>query len=147
MLAMGQGYTGSEEQAPRSFVIREEGTLLAHAAIVPRTIGTTAGEMTIAGLARVCANPEYRGRGLGEQIARAALEIVDAGLFCYALFQTTPAVCRFYEKLGACVIDNTIVNSQAENPKESPFKDSVIMRYPSGGEWPEGEIDLRGPGY
>ena len=53
----------------------------------------------------------------------------------------------FYEKLGASTIDNPIINSLADDRHASPFWDRVIMRYPSTGTWPEGEIDLRGPGY
>ncbi len=147
MLEMGQDYTGSDAQAPRSYIVREAGKVIAHSAIIPRTIGTTDGQMTIAGLARVCADPNQRGRGLGVLIAKAALEQIDARVFSYSLFQTSPEVRPFYEKLGACVIENTIVNSLGEDPQASPFRDRVIMRYPSSGEWPEGEIDLRGPGY
>jgi len=135
MLDMGKGYTGIEAQAPRSFVIRDG------------TISTTAGEMTIAGLARVCSDPEYRGRGLGELITKAALHLVDSGAFACSLFQTSPEVQPFYEKMGGCVVDNAIVNSLAEDPKASPFSDKVVMRYPSSAAWPEGEIDLLGPGY
>jgi len=53
----------------------------------------------------------------------------------------------FYEKLGAVVVDNRIVNSLADNPAANPFWDEVVMRYPAGGDWPSGAIDLRGPGY
>ncbi len=147
MFDMGKGYTGTEAQAPRSFVIREAGKVIAHSCIIPRTIGTSAGKLTIAGLARVCSDPEFRGRGLGELITKAALEPVDAGAFFCSLFQTSPEVRPFYEKLGGCVVENTIVNSLGEDPQASPFRDRVIMRYPSNREWPEGEIDLRGPGY
>ncbi len=147
LLKLGQDYTGSDAQAPRSFVIREAGKVIAHAAIIPRTIGTTLGEMTIAALARVCADPQQRGRGLGQKIAQAAFEPIDAGAFPFSLFQTSPEVCPFYEKLGACVVENSIINSLADDAHRSPFWDKVIMRYPSGGLWPEGEIDLRGPGY
>ena len=147
MLEMGRGYTGSDEQAPRSFIIREAGKVIAHSAILPRTIGTSEGKITIAGLARVCANPSQRGRGLGAIIAKAALEVIDSGAFPCSLFQTSPEVRPFYEKLGACVVENPIVNSLGEDPNTPPFKDKVIMRYPSNAKWPEGEIDLRGPGY
>ena len=147
MLDMGQGYTTTEEQAPRSFVIRENGKVIAHSAVIPRTIGTSAGDMTIAALLRVCSSPDQRGRGLGEKIVRPVFDLVDAGAFPYSLFQTSPEVRPFYEKLGACEIENKIVNSLGEDPDASPFWDRVVMRYPSSGIWPEGEIDLRGPGY
>lgn len=147
MIELGQGYTGPDEQAPLSFLIHEDGKLIAHSAHIPRTIQTATGEITVAGLTRVCTDPAQRGRGLGEKVVRATFAMVDAGTFPYSLFQTSPPVRAFYEKLGCCLVENPIVNSFAEDLHVSPFWDKVIMRYPSTGEWPEGEIDLRGPGY
>ena len=147
MLDMGRDYHGSDDQAPRSFLLRENGRVIAHAAIITRTIGTTQGDLTIAGLARVCSDPDQRGRGLGALVVRPVFELVDNGTFPCSLFQTSPEVRPFYEKLGATAIDNPITNSLADDMHESLFWDRVIMRYPSGPGWPAGEIDLRGPGY
>ena len=147
MLEMGRDYAGSDEQTPRSFVLRENVRVIAHAAIINRTIGTSQGEMTIAGLAMVGTDPDQRGRGLGAQVVKPVFELVDQGVFPFSLFQTGPKIAQFYERLGACVVDNVFVNSLAEDSQEPPFKDPVVMRYPAGPDWPEGEIDLRGPGY
>lgn len=147
LLEMGHGYEGSDEQAPRSFLLREKGCLIAHSAVIPRTIGTSQGELTIAGLTRVCTDPDQRGRGLGALIVRPVFDLVDQGAFAFSLFQTTPDVSPFYEKLRCTVIDNPIVNSLANDEHHSPFWDRVIMRYPDGPGWPKGKIDLRGPGY
>lgn len=147
MFDMGRDYRGSDAQAPRSFLVREKGRVIAHAAIITRTIGTSQGELTIAGLLRVCTDPDLRGRGLGPLVVRPVFDLVDQGVFAFSLFQTTPEVRPFYEKLRAAVIDNPIVNSLADDVHESPFWDRIIMRYPHGPGWPEGEIDLRGPGY
>jgi predicted N-acetyltransferase YhbS len=147
MLAAGREYKGPDAQAPRSFVVVEGGRVIAHAAILPRTIGTSTGEITIAGLARVCTDPSQRGRGLGELVSRAALGVVDAGDFPFALFQTSEPVQPFYEKLGAARVDNTFVNSLGDDPTANPFWDRVIMRYPATSDGPAGTIDLRGPGY
>ena len=147
VLEIGQGFTGDDAQAPRFFIFRQQERVIAHSAIISRTIGTSVGDLTIAGLARVCSDPEQRGQGLGELVARAALEVVDSAEFPFSLFQTSVQVRPFYEKLGACLVENTVVNSLGEDPRACPFSDSVIMRYPSSGAWPEGEIDLRGPGY
>jgi predicted N-acetyltransferase YhbS len=147
MLDAGQHYQGEALQAPRSFVIRESGVIIAHSMLIPRTLGTTAGALTIAGLARVCCDPAQRGRGLGELVVKAVFELVDAGVFPFSFFQTTSKVRSFYEKLGAAVATNRVVNSLAEDPRACPFWDEVLMRYPSSGDWPAGEIDLRGPGY
>lgn len=140
-------FSGPKSQAPRSFLVREQGRVIAHSAILPRTISTSVGQQTVAGLARVCTDPEQRGRGLGEVIARAALGVVDQGDFEVMLFQTSEKVCPFYERLGGRAIENRIVNSLADDPRANPFWDGVVMIYPAGVDWPAGEIDLLGPGY
>ena len=147
MLSMGQGYQGPDTQAPRSFLIRDKGKLIAHSAFLPRTIGTSSGDMVIAGLTRVCTDPEQRGRGLGDIVVRAVFDLVDNGTFPFSLFQTTLEVRPFYERLGSIVIENPIINSLEKESQGSPFWDKEIMRYPASGQWPVGEIDLRGPGY
>lgn len=147
LIELGQKFDLGEEPAPQSFLIRDSGQLIAHAAVLPRSIGTSTGDLVIAGLTRVCTAPEQRGKGLGEIIVRPVFDLVDNGIYPFSLFQTTQAVRPFYEKLGACIIENSIVNSLGIDHQESPFWDKIIMRYPESGTWPEGEIDLRGPGY
>jgi GNAT superfamily N-acetyltransferase len=147
LVAHGYGYRGPENQHPRSFVIRDAGRIIAHSGMIARTIGTPVGEMTIAGLSRVCSDPAYRGKGLGELVVREVFVLIDDGTFPFSMFQTSHKVRPFYEKLGAVPVTNPIVNSLAEDPAICPFWDEVVLRYPQNGSWPEGEIDLRGPGY
>jgi predicted N-acetyltransferase YhbS len=146
-LAFGRAYEGPDSQAPRSYVVRDGERVVAHALVFARTIRTSAGELTIAALARVCADSNMRGQGLGEAVARAAFGPVERGEFPFSLYQTSQLVRPFYEKLGATVVQNPIINSLAEGPKTNPFWDEVVMRYPGHGAWPSGTIDLRGPGY
>lgn len=147
LLVQWKDYDGPENQHPRSFLIREIGRVVAHASVYPRTVGTANGEITIAALARVCTDPSVRGRKLGDAVVRKSFELVDDGTFPFSLFQTTPDVRPFYERLGATPIHNTFVNSLADDPKANPFWAEVPMRYPATGNWPAGEIDLRGPGW
>jgi predicted N-acetyltransferase YhbS len=147
MIELGLNYTGPDAQAPRSFLIREAGKVIAHSAILPRTVGAAAGELVIAGLTRVCTDADQRGRGLGELVVRAVFDLVDQGFFMFSLLHTTLDVRPFYEKLGCCTVENPIINSLTPQEHESPFWDKEIMRYPATGDWPTGEIDLRGPGY
>jgi predicted N-acetyltransferase YhbS len=140
-------YRGPESEHPRSFLIRDGGRVVAHASVYPRKIATSKGEFTVLALARVCTDPVARGRKLGDAVVRASLDLVDRGPFPFALFQTTKEVRPFYERLGAIKIDNTFVNSLAADPKADPFWAEVRMRYPATGDWPKGEIDLRGPGW
>ncbi len=132
---------------PKSFVIREQTRVIAHAAAIPRTIATAAGPMTIVGLSRVATHPDFRGQRLGELVVRAAFALVDNGRFAASLFQTSHAVRPFYERLGCAVVDNCVINSTGVDPTIPPFCDNVVMRYPGDRDWPAGDIDLRGPGY
>jgi hypothetical protein len=152
------GYDGPDSVRPRYFLIWEappahasstsqQPVAIASALAAPRTIRTTDGEMTILALARVCTLPERRGEGLGARVVRAAFQLVDEGVYAFALFQTTPDVRAFYEKLDACVVTNRFINSRGDDPHACPFWSEVILRYPRGADWPAGTIDLLGPGY
>jgi predicted GNAT family N-acyltransferase len=147
ILAQWKDYRGPEAERPRSFLVREGDRVVAHASVYPRTVGTSKGDITVLALARVCTDPAVRGRKLGDAVVRASFELVDHGPFPFALFQTTTPVRPFYERLGAVVIANTFVNSLAADPKANPFWADVAMRYPAAGDWPKGEIDLRGAGW
>jgi predicted N-acetyltransferase YhbS len=147
LLAQWRDYGGPEAQHPRSVVIREGGRVIAHAGADPRTIGTSRGELTILALGKVCTHPDERGRRLGAAVVHEVFKLVDDGTFRWSLFQTSHKVRPFYEKLGACLVENRIVNSLAEDPGANPFWDNVVMRYAARTGWPAGQIDLRGPGY
>lgn len=147
LMTQWKNYNGPEKRHPRSFMIRDNGRLVAHASIDPRTVSTTSGDITVLALARVCTDPSARGRKLGDAVVRKSFGLVDDGSFPFALFQTTPDVMPFYERLGAVAIDNKFVNSLADDPAADPFWAPVRMRYPATGNWPIGEIDLRGPGW
>jgi hypothetical protein len=147
LLERWKKYDGLEAQHPRSFFIRKAGRVIAHASGVPRTIGTSAGDISVLALARVCTDPTVRGRHLGQAMARAAFDLVDNGTFQFSLFQTTDNVKSFYEGLGAVEIHNQFVDSTSDDPMASPWWSPVIMRYSAKPGWPEGEIDLRGPGW
>jgi predicted N-acetyltransferase YhbS len=140
-------YDGPEEEFPRSAIVREGERVIAHAAAWARTISTSQGEMKILTLSQVCTDPAERGRRLGQAVVRAVFDAVDHGPFAHSLFQTSYKVRPFYEKLGCVLVTNRIVNSLADDPTANPFWDEVAMRYPASKPWPEGEIDLRGPGY
>jgi len=140
-------YDGPEAEFPRSMIIRAGGQVLAHAAATPRTIGTSEGELTVVALSQVATDPEARGRKLGQAVVRAVFDLVDHGPFLHSLFQTTHQVRPFYDKLGACLVTNRIVNSLADDPEKNPFWDEVVMRYPTAKHWPDGDVDLRGPGW
>ena len=147
MLQQWKGYQSADDEFPCSFLVRENGRVIAHAQADPRVIRTSEGDLTVLALARVCTDPAARGRKLGEAVVREAFKLVDAGPYPFALFQTREMVRPFYEKLGAVVVANRFYNSKAVDPEANSFWDPVIMRYPKTGIWPVGDIDTNGPGW
>ncbi|MEM6656164.1 MAG: GNAT family N-acetyltransferase, partial [Planctomycetota bacterium] len=149
--AVGAEHTGLAVQAPRTFYVRADERIVAAATIKPRDIRIEADpepvSMTVMGLALVGSDPRQRGRGLGALVVRAAFDTITRGVAPACLFQTSHAVRPFYERLGACLVENRVVNSLADDPSTNPFWDEIVMRFPSAGDWPHGTIDLRGPGY
>lgn len=133
--------------ASRSLVIRDGQAVIGHAVVFPRTIGTDEGPMTIAALGSVCTAPEYRGKRLGEQLVHSAWQMLEHPTVSYSLFQTSERASQFYLRMGATFVENRFVDSTADDPQRNPFKDERVMRYPSSGHWPTGEVDLRGSGY
>jgi GNAT superfamily N-acetyltransferase len=135
--------------APRGrifHVIHQERQAAAMGISFGRRIMTAAGPMTVLALAGVCTRPERRGQGFGGAIVRSAFDRVDRGDFPLSLYQTTPPVRAFYQKLGARVVDNLVINS-LKDPHKRAFWDEVVMIYPATAPWPAGAIDLLGPGY
>jgi GNAT superfamily N-acetyltransferase len=145
---IGQDYDGPAEHGPVSHIILQEEKVVAHAVTFGRTIGTSAGDLTVMALAYVATDPDCRGQGLGAAVTHAAFSRVDEGVFPCALFQTSFKVQPFYEQIGCKLVENRIYNSlNEEDPSANPFWDNVVMRYPAAEGWPTGDIDLRGRGY
>lgn len=130
-------------------VVWERAAPIATAMYFRREIMTTNGALGVMALAGVCTAPEFRGRGLGAAVVRAAFAQVDSGSFGVALFQT--AVPGFYVKLGARAVGNAFMNSRYQSgdrgSAERPWWDANVMIYPAAYPWPEGVIDLLGEGY
>lgn len=131
---------------PARYVVLDGDEPVANAAVIYRQIQTEAGPMQVVGLLDVASSPRQRGRGLGKRVVGAVLAEVDAGHGRFALFQTGEAR-PFYEQLGCRAVTNRFVDSTAADPTAAPFTDSCVMVYPGQGEWPEGTVDLLGPGY
>lgn len=138
---------GPNGQVPMAFVIRDGQKIVASALTFARPI-LFAGEAKFAmALCYVAVDPNSRGQKFGEKVVQAAFAQVDAKNFELALFQTSEKVRPFYERVGAVVVENEVIDSTADEPTKNPFWDEVVMRYPASENWPSGVIDLRGAGY
>ena len=144
--AVFAGWVGEERQIAALWRGEE---LAAVAMWFPRVVKTANGPLRVLALAGVCSAPELRGRGLGRRVVREAFGAVDRGEYAVALFQTP--VPEFYAKLGARPVPNVFGNSRFKvgdrGTAERPWWDPHVMIYPAPFPWPEGPIDLLGPGY
>jgi hypothetical protein len=129
-----------------TFAVWDGDRAIAHARTFSRLVHTQAGDLTVMGLAGVCAASDRRLEGLGKAVVLKAFERVARGEFPLSLFQT--GIPDFYRKLGSRCVENRFVNTlNTEHPDDNPWWDPHIMIYPADGDWPEGTIDLNGPGY
>ena len=128
------------------YIIWDKDKAVAHALTFERPIITGAREISVMALSGVCVLPRYQGKGLGAEIVRRTFGRIHGGEFGVSLFQTT--IPAFYEKLGATSVTNRFVNSRNKtDPDASPWHDEWVMMYPKSYSWPQGTIDLNGPGY
>jgi predicted N-acetyltransferase YhbS len=127
-------------------VMQEKGAVIAHAQIFRREIKTEHGTLPIGALAGVCVHPDQRGHGYGAEVVRHAFQVLPELGVEVSLYQTD--VPEFYEKLGARRVTNQFFDgTRTDGGRENPFWGAYEMIYPASFSWPEGEIDLNGPGY
>ena len=83
---------------------------------------------------------------MGRNVAGWAFEKAGQPGLEVVLFQT--GVPEFYEKLGARCVSNRFVNStNSAAPEANQWWNEHVMIYPNSFDWPDGTIDLLGPGY
>lgn len=127
-------------------LVWKDDLLVGHARLFQRVVKTNDGQMAILGLSSVCSHPDYRGQGIGKILVARAFEEVDLSHYQVCVFQTS--VTGFYKKLGAVEVKNTFINrSNRRDPNASPWWEDHVMIYPDTPKWPEGEINLNGPGF
>jgi aminoglycoside 2'-N-acetyltransferase I len=79
------------------FLLEDDGAILAHASIVPRTLETAGHSLATGYVEAVATRPERQGEGLGTQVMRAATEHVRES---YELGALSTHRLDFYRRLG-----------------------------------------------
>ena len=127
----------------RWFVRGAPAELIAHIAVHDKLIGTTAGELRIAGIAEVCVHPQHRGRGLVRDLLAAAHPWLAAHDIPVAMLFGDKKV---YASSGYRNIANPI---RSRNPETGTWvvatSDWAMVKPLQNYNWPAGVVDLRGP--
>lgn len=129
------------------YVIEDQGKVVSTARSFVRPITIAGQPLRVIALGAVCTDPAYRKRGLGGKVVQAAFAATNSAQTPFSLFQTSHKNRPFYEHLGCALVTNRIINSLAEDSQKNPFWDEIAMRYPANKPWPDGVIDLLGPGF
>ena len=128
----------------------DAGAVVAMALSFVRTVRTGDASFRVLALAGVVSDPAVRGRGFGQAVIRDAFARLEEESITHCLFQTGEAR-GLYEKMGGAVVGNRFVDRTAaergDDPEARPWDDEFVMRYPASAGWPDGVIDLNGPGY
>lgn len=118
------------------------GVPIAHVAVHDKTIGTSAGQLPIAGIAEVCVHPDYRGRGLVKRMLAAAHEWMARRDYAFSVLFGNPAV---YSSSGYRSISNELrMTDPATGEVTVAAQANAMIRPAKRSDWPAAQIDLHG---
>ena len=127
----------------RWFMRNDSGELIAHIAVHDKRIGTSAGELRIAGIAEVCVHPQQRGHGLVRELLASAHPWLAAHDIPVAMLFGDK---RHYTSSGYRNISNPIRSRNSETGAWIVEPSEWAMVKPLRNfDWPAGIVDLRGP--
>jgi GNAT superfamily N-acetyltransferase len=126
-------------------LVEDDGTVIAHAGVVDRTIRAGDQRLRVAGVQNVFVVPEFRGRGWMRTVMTALTEEAnrrdcDAGLlFC------TLEIARRYQRLGWRRIERPLKRIDEDGHEQPLPSGNYILFYPLiRTELPAGVLDLQG---
>jgi len=129
-----------------SVLIEHEGLVVAHVAVIDRTILVGDQALRVAGVGNVFTLPEYRGKGLYFKVMKTAMAGArDQGLDCGLLF-CAPRIEKVYAFIGWRTLHDVQVVRIDESGREAPIPDkNITMFLPlNRSEFPPGRVHLQG---
>ena len=126
-IAKGSEFRPSDWQAARAgthFVVAEGGAVVAHAAVVDRTLELEGRPLRTGYVEAVATLPERQGQGLASAVMRAVNAFVDERYELGALDTATPG---FYERLGWMRWPGRTAVMTAEGARLTPEEDGTVL--------------------
>ena len=129
-------------------MIEESNEIVAHLAIIDRTITVNGGQYRIAGIGNVFVLLEYRGQRLADKILKLAMEHSERLGFDFGILFTGSEVEKVYARNGWIKLEKLEIVRLEQNGKKSLWEHTGIMFYPLRlKEFPKGRINLEGPNW
>jgi predicted N-acetyltransferase YhbS len=126
------------------FLLRDDqGIIRGNIAVHDLTLGSTAGDLRVAGVAEVAVHPALQGQGLAKRMLAAVDLWAAAEAFPFAMLFGKPEI---YGSAGYRLCGNQFrcLDKKTGESWEGPL-DSAQYKPLAGGSWPQGVVDLRGP--
>lgn len=128
-------------------VIRQDGAIAGHMALVLRSVQLGDRRVTVAGLAEVATDPAHRGKGIAAALLQAAIAEAKAGPAAFLLLF---GVARLYAAAGFKTVSNPMAQVILHGPQVERLVstgDNSLMVLPLRDQpWPDTALlDLRGP--
>jgi predicted N-acetyltransferase YhbS len=131
-----------------SVIVRQEGQIIGHLAVVVRTITTTWNfRYNVASIQGVCVAPDKRRAGLSRRLLQVALQEAAKRGFLFAILYCKESLVPFYSSQGWKLADDSVV---MWNSRDLPvfMRSNCPMYYElSDTLFPEGPLDVHSPSW
>ncbi len=128
----------------RWLAFNSENRLVAHAAAHDLVLGASRGDLRVGGVAEVCVARDCRGTGLTRQMLAEIHVWLGAQGLSFAMLFGNP---RVYGSSGYRVVTNALEMSGSLARRFNPFCGKPMVKALGDEEWPDGQINLRGPAF
>lgn len=132
------------EERPFRVLTWEDGRLVNHVAILPRTVSVGGTPVNVGGISAVMTHPDARGKGYASAAMRRAAEFIRDDMTAdFGLLVCLDKRLPLYSRLGWQRIEDPAICAQ-ESGTVTIAMNSMYLPI-RGGTWPEGTVDFSGP--
>jgi GNAT superfamily N-acetyltransferase len=131
-----------------SVIVRQEGHIIGHLAVVVRTITTTWNfRYNVGSIQGVCIAPDKRHTGLSRRLLHAALQEAARRGFLFAILYCKEFLVPFYASQGWKLADDSVVMWNSRDLPISMRSNCPMYYELTDASFPEGPLDVHSPSW
>ena len=131
-----------------SILVRQEGQIIGHIAVVVRTITTTWNfRYNVASIQGVCVAPENRHAGLARRMLNKAMQEAAKRGFIFAILYCKEFLVPYYTAQGWQLADDSVVMWNSRDLPISMLSNCPMYYELSDVSFPEGPLDVHSPSW